>query len=118
MPSKPLRPCQHAGCPLPAVRFGRCAQHAREYRQRIDAARPGSAQRGYDGEWRRIRKAYLEEHPYCVRCGAPATDVDHIRPLSRGGTHDETNLQALCHGCHSRKTARHDGRWGKGRQNR
>lgn len=34
----------------------------------------------------------------------PATDVDHVTPLRRGGTNDPANLQALCHPCHSRKT--------------
>ena len=42
---------------------------------------------------------------------APPQEVDHIIPLEQGGTHDETNLQALCKPCHSAKTAREDGRW-------
>lgn len=38
------------------------------------------------------------------------THVDHVRP-HRGDWSlfmDSTNLQALCHSCHSRKTARED----------
>ena len=31
-------------------------------------------------------------------------DIDHIIPLTRGGTEDDDNLQALCPGCHRRKT--------------
>ncbi|MEG0835608.1 MAG: HNH endonuclease [Christensenellaceae bacterium] len=33
-------------------------------------------------------------------------------PLANGGTHDESNLMALCKECHSRITAREGGRWG------
>jgi hypothetical protein len=29
-------------------------------------------------------------------CGAPATEVDHIRPVSVGGTDDPANLRAVC----------------------
>ena len=31
-------------------------------------------------------------------------DIDHIIPLSRGGSEDPGNLQALCPGCHRKKT--------------
>lgn len=44
----------------------------------------------------------------------PATDVDHIIP-HKGNEDlmwDEENLQALCHACHSRKTAAEDGGFG------
>ncbi|MEW6862414.1 HNH endonuclease signature motif containing protein [Trueperella pyogenes] len=60
----------------------------------------------------------MAAHPSCEQCErdgriTPAAEVDHILPLDRGGTHDEENLQALCKPCHSAKTARQDGRWGK-----
>lgn len=40
----------------------------------------------------------------CLACGSqePLT-VDHIVPLSKGGTNDITNLQPLCHRCNSAK---------------
>ncbi|WP_366141808.1 HNH endonuclease signature motif containing protein, partial [Propionivibrio sp.] len=41
----------------------------------------------------------------------PATDVDHIVPIRRGGTNKHENLQPLCHACHSRKTATQDSRF-------
>lgn len=51
----------------------------------------------------------------CVVCRArgritPALEVDHIKPLARGGTDDYDNLQAICHDCHAEKTARDNGR--------
>jgi 5-methylcytosine-specific restriction endonuclease McrA len=29
-------------------------------------------------------------------CGAPATEVDHIRPVNAGGSDAPTNLRAVC----------------------
>lgn len=43
----------------------------------------------------------------CAKCGATtALSVDHIIPLSRGGTHDRENLQCLCLPCNMRKSWR------------
>lgn len=52
--------------------------------------------------------------PYGEHVGRPtvANHVDHITPKRRGGTDVRSNLQSLCHSCHSRKTALEDGRWG------
>lgn len=78
-----------------------------------------TAQRGYGARWQALRKRFILQHPYCERCLkegriTPATDVDHIKP-HRGCPRllfDENNLQALCHECHSRKTATEDGGFG------
>lgn len=43
-----------------------------------------------------------------------ATDVDHIVPREQGGSDQWSNLQALCHSCHSKKTATEDGGFGRG----
>ena len=70
---------------------------------------------GYRTErWKRMRRAYLAEHPYCEHCGALAVDLDHIIP-HRGDSNlfwSRGNWQGLCKGCHSRKTAREDGGFG------
>ena len=45
----------------------------------------------------------------CVWCGEVGgseksrLSVDHIRPLSQGGTNGKTNLQTLCHFCNQMK---------------
>lgn len=81
--------------------------------------RRGSAcARGYDRHWQRFRLWYLRAHPLCEEClrqgrTEPARDVDHITPLVQGGARlDPDNVQALCHSCHSRKTATEDGGFG------
>jgi hypothetical protein len=40
----------------------------------------------------------------CVVCRLEGwTEVDHIVPVARGGSADETNLQPLCHFCNAHK---------------
>jgi hypothetical protein len=44
----------------------------------------------------------------CRRCrSARLLEVDHIIPLSRGGSSDEDNLQTLCRRCNRKKLNRH-----------
>lgn len=108
MPTLPLRPCPVAGCPS----LGRCAVHARpalppkEKPRLYDDRRGSSAQRGYGYAWQKKRKKYIQDHPFCVKCGKPTTDVDHKIPRRLGGSEDDGNLQALCGSCHKAKTAR------------
>jgi 5-methylcytosine-specific restriction endonuclease McrA len=60
------------------------------------------------------REAVLRRHRYtCQKCGAsrqviPALEleVDHITPVSRGGTNDPANLQTLCRPCNLAKSNR------------
>lgn len=40
-----------------------------------------------------------------------STDCDHIQPRNMGGSDDRINLQGLCHGHHSRKTAVESSGW-------
>jgi 5-methylcytosine-specific restriction endonuclease McrA len=40
----------------------------------------------------------------CLACGnRDDLTVDHVVPESKGGTHDDSNLQTLCKSCNSRK---------------
>lgn len=59
--------------------------------------------------WRKMREAYLMEHPVCEKCGkAFAKEIHHIIPISKADTELEmqnlgfnySNLQALCEKCH------------------
>ena len=67
-----------------------------------------SSKRGYGYQWRQLRKLVFARSPLCVRCAAPATDVDHIIAKSHGGTDSLDNLQTLCHSCHALKTWHED----------
>src|SRR5688572_10552356 len=115
MPWAPKRPCRHRGCP--ALVNGRyCEDHQaeadereRERKARLDEQRPSAAARGYDRPWQERRKRILRRDPICRICRKkPSKHVDHIVPKAEGGTDDDWNLQGVCHGCHSRKTATED----------
>lgn len=54
---------------------------------------------------RAVRRRVLERSGNrCQQCGSTSDlTIDHIVPVSRGGTSTESNLQALCRSCNSRK---------------
>lgn len=54
---------------------------------------------------RKVYAAILAAGP-CVYCGTPATSVDHVRPLARGGLEIEANLVPACDRCNSGKRDR------------
>ncbi len=63
--------------------------------------------RQYGSAWQVARLRVLERDGYvCRYCGGPANEVDHVAPLSRGGTIDERNLVAACKRCNSGKRDR------------
>lgn len=41
--------------------------------------------------------------PSCAYCDAPATEIDHLTPISRGGTGERENLAPACRSCNARK---------------
>lgn len=100
---------------------GRCPKHqakaeAREAARQaaIDAARPSSGERGYDADWRAVRRQYLAVHPMCVgygqragNCGKGATEVDHVVSVAQAPELRLrwSNLRAYCKPCHSARTA-------------
>ncbi len=54
----------------------------------------------------------------CLELGklTPATQLDHITPLSQGGEDCESNFQGLCAKCHGRKSVECDGALGRKRK--
>ncbi len=51
-------------------------------------------------DWLKILEAYAYK---CLACGSDRPGLDHIVPLSKGGTHTAGNLQPLCISCNCRK---------------
>jgi len=70
-------------------------------------------ERGYDGDWERVRNAYINTHTLCEICEqedrvTPAEDVDHKIPFR--GLNDPlrllwSNLQSICRPHHTQKSA-------------
>lgn len=62
---------------------------------------------GSPTQWTAIRVAILKRDEYlCAYCGKTATTVDHVIPMSKGGTEDFTNLVACCKRCNFQKGVR------------
>lgn len=55
-----------------------------------------------------MAEIFAERGGRCANCGnkirARDWELDHLIPLSLGGTNDRTNLQILCDICHGAKT--------------
>lgn len=90
--------CPACAAPHPG---GRRCPRALERRRAYDRARGG---RLYGTRrWRDFRRAWLLANPACVKCGKPASLVDHVVPhrgdpelFWRTGNH-----QSLCDHCHN-----------------
>ena len=102
-----MKPCLEPGCPdLAPKGTSHCPTHRPEPfgggRNRPSfRARYGISQ----SEWQKIRRrAMRRDRRRCVLCGNRATQVDHIIPVSAGGSNAMTNLQSLCEPCHKTKT--------------
>lgn len=96
-----LKPCLNCGTLAKQTRCPSCSVRYARLRER---ARPTRSERGYNAEWQRLSKLLRTIQPYCSRCKATKDlTVDHIIPLSAGGSTVESNLQVLCRKCNSSK---------------
>lgn len=77
------------------------ADQARKARH--DQVRPSASDRGYGGKWREARAAFLAVNRTCVRCGAPATVINHKTPHKgdRALFWRRSNWEAVCAPCHN-----------------
>ena len=119
-PMKPRHPCNRPDCVnLTNDRF--CEQHKKEANRAYNQTRdPVTMQWASSKRYKSKRAYFLRRHPLCVECERegrirPGTQLDHI--VAHKGDYslfwDESNWQMLCHRCHSRKTAKEDGGFGK-----
>jgi len=63
-----------------------------------------------------VKDLLLRQRARCASCAAslkPGYHVDHIVPLSKGGTNWITNIQLLCPTCNHRKWAKDPLRWAR-----
>ena len=114
MPHKPPHRCSNPGCPERITEGRDGLPHKKLTYKILDKNRPNSYRRGYNKRWSKIRNIFLSKQPLCIDCEdegitTPATEAHHIIPISKGGTHTEENLMALCKSCHSKRTGRERG---------
>lgn len=107
MPRKPKQPCAYPGCPrLSDGRY--CEEHRKLVTKRYNQQeRSPDVNRKYGRAWRVVRDRYVAAHPLCERCLqagrlTPVEEVHHIKPVSQGGTNDDSNLMSLCRSCHTK----------------
>jgi len=88
--------------------------------QRVKTKQHGKNRTPYNYRWKQVREDWLRANPLCVICMengiiTPAKEVDHI--VAHKGNYamfwDNGNLQSLCKSCHSTKTAKEDGGFGR-----
>src|SRR5688572_544069 len=99
MPQRALKICSAPGCNT-LTTGGRCDKHKQAW---IKGDYDKDRLRGRALQQRRQR--WFRLHPMCARCYVrPAEELDHVVPLSRGGSDDESNISGLCKPCHQEKS--------------
>ena len=108
MPYAPKPCCIYPGCTKHSVKGSSyCEEHKKLMDQEYNRHERSHSAGKYGRAWKRIRDRYISRHPLCEQCykegkAVMAEEVHHILPVSRGGTHDESNLMALCRSCHNK----------------
>ena len=112
MPPRAKSICRAPGCGTLIDKPGHCDRHKKDDRAKAWGRKDPAYARAYGHDWStRIRPWVMTRDnglcQACLRTGqlTPASEVDHIVPVSQGGTNDLGNLEAICHRCHTTKTA-------------
>jgi 5-methylcytosine-specific restriction protein A len=102
-----------------------CEKHKQKTSSDYNKFRGSASKNGYDRTWEKIRLIALKRDQYicqeCLEKGdriVPANHVDHAIPFKGKDDPlrlDLSNLRSLCQPCHSRKTVKHDGGFGRPR---
>lgn len=99
---RPDQPCDLDGCDQPHYCLGFCAKH---YVQRVSKPRRKALELAALGEVDAVRlQARIDYYGgRCWMCRAPWTCIDHVKPLSRGGSLWPANLRPACTSCNASK---------------
>lgn len=112
----PFRRCRVPTCHtlVPLGMSPWCPPHTAAVAERRRQARPDPFY--LTTAWRRFRAEILAAHPWCVDCGARATDVDHLATVREAPDRalDPANVAPRCHRHHSARTSREHS-WNRGR---
>jgi 5-methylcytosine-specific restriction protein A len=94
--------CVVDGCPNQATPYsGRCLDHP-------PPRSPSSKATGTSAYKRARVQALKRDNWTCQLCGDPATQADHIQQVALGGSHELSNLRAVCASCNQARNAQ---RW-------
>lgn len=115
-PRKPKKQCKRPNCQRDATGRGLCRRHwGIEYRrenpevmaaisQRRRARQQNAPVNDFTSEqWTEIKAAYKQRCAYCHK--RRKLTVDHVVPLSRGGSNTASNIVPACRSCNSSKNA-------------
>lgn len=114
MPNLPGGSCRIPGCAALAKRSnnGYCDKHKNRGWEDYQKSKTGEKRIYQTTAWKKIVNAvWVMDNGLCRNCKSkglivPGNDVDHIKPISQGGSNELSNLQLLCKNCHKQKTAR------------
>ena len=96
--ARTARICGKTGCPEIVLGGTYCDEH------KLNGWSTSTRNTRNPPGWERTRAFILRrDGNSCKYCGATATEVDHVIPLTRGGTHAVTNLVAACTTCNKQK---------------